>query len=81
MNPPTMTHISRPAISWKKRPTDNADVFWFYSGKPIIHLPTEADNRIATEQLFSLFDKQYPEDNVTLLPTELITRRSCGCNT
>src|SRR3972149_10423707 len=41
--------------------------------------PTEAVGRIAAEQLFSLFDKQSPE-GVTLLPTELIIRRSCGCN-
>jgi DNA-binding LacI/PurR family transcriptional regulator len=45
-----------------------------------VSAPTETVGRIAAEQLFSLFDKQYPED-VTLLPTELIIRRSCGCNT
>lgn len=45
-----------------------------------VSAPTETVGRIATEQLFSLFDKQYPEDDVTLLPTELIIRRSCGCN-
>ena len=45
-----------------------------------VSAPTEIVGRIAAEQLFSLFDKQYPED-VTLLPTELIIRRSCGCNT
>jgi LacI family transcriptional regulator len=44
-----------------------------------VSAPTENVGRIATEQLFSLLDKQYPED-VTLLPTELIIRRSCGCN-
>jgi len=44
-----------------------------------VSAPTETVGRIATEQLFSLFDKQSPE-GVTLLPTELITRRSCGCN-
>jgi DNA-binding LacI/PurR family transcriptional regulator len=44
-----------------------------------VSAPTETVGRIATEQLFSLFDKQFPE-GVTLLPTELITRRSCGCN-
>jgi DNA-binding LacI/PurR family transcriptional regulator len=44
-----------------------------------VSAPTEAVGRIATEQLFSLFDKQFPGD-ITLLPTELITRRSCGCN-
>jgi DNA-binding LacI/PurR family transcriptional regulator len=45
-----------------------------------VSAPTEAVGRIAMEQLFSLFDKQFPE-NITLLSTELITRRSCGCNT
>lgn len=40
---------------------------------------TESVGRIAAKQLFSIFDKQHPED-VTLLPTELIIRRSCGCN-
>jgi DNA-binding LacI/PurR family transcriptional regulator len=45
-----------------------------------VSAPTESVGRIAAEQLFSLFDKQFPED-VTLLPTELIIRRSCGCNT
>ncbi len=44
-----------------------------------VSAPTETVGRIAMERLFSLFDKQSPED-VTLLPTELITRRSCGCN-
>ena len=44
-----------------------------------VSAPTETVGRIAMEQLFSLFDKQFPED-VTLLPTKLITRRSCGCN-
>lgn len=43
-----------------------------------VSAPTETVGRIAAEQLFSLFDKQFPED-VTLLPTELIIRRSCGC--
>jgi LacI family transcriptional regulator len=44
-----------------------------------VSAPTETVGRIAAEQLFSLFDKQFPE-NVTLLATELIIRRSCGCN-
>lgn len=44
-----------------------------------VSAPTETVGRIATEQLFSLLDKQFLAD-VTLLPTELITRRSCGCN-
>jgi hypothetical protein len=46
----------------------------------IHRVPNEAVGRIAMEQLFSFFDKQFPED-ITLLPTELITRHSCGCNT
>jgi LacI family transcriptional regulator len=45
-----------------------------------VSAPTETVGRIAMEQLFSLFDKQFPGD-VTLLSTELIIRRSCGCNT
>ena len=45
-----------------------------------VSAPTEMVGRIATEQLFSLFDKQFPE-GITVLPTKLITRRSCGCNT
>lgn len=45
-----------------------------------VSAPTETIGRIATEQLFSLLDKQFFGD-VTLLPTELIIRRSCGCNT
>lgn len=44
-----------------------------------VSAPTEAVGRIAMEHLFSLFDKQFP-DEITLLPTKLITRRSCGCN-
>ncbi|MCE9645935.1 MAG: LacI family transcriptional regulator [Chloroflexi bacterium] len=44
-----------------------------------VSAPTETVGRIATEQLFSLFDQQIP-GGVTLLPTKLITRRSCGCN-
>src|SRR5688572_3269038 len=44
-----------------------------------VSAPTETVGRIAAERLFSLFDKQFPEDDVTLLPTELVIRRSCGC--
>ncbi|MCC7117981.1 MAG: LacI family DNA-binding transcriptional regulator [Anaerolineales bacterium] len=43
-----------------------------------VSAPTEAVGRIAAERLFSLFDKQSAE-GVTLLPTELIIRHSCGC--
>lgn len=41
--------------------------------------PTEEVGRIATEQLFSYFEQQFPTE-ATLLPTELIIRQSCGCN-
>jgi len=41
--------------------------------------PTEEVGKIAAEQLFSLFHQQFPKD-ITLLLTELIIRRSCGCN-
>jgi LacI family transcriptional regulator len=44
-----------------------------------VSAPTETVGRIAAERLFSLFDKQFQED-MTLLPTELIIRRSCGCS-
>ncbi|MBN8655222.1 MAG: LacI family DNA-binding transcriptional regulator [Anaerolineae bacterium] len=44
-----------------------------------VSAPTEKVGQIATEKLFSLFEEQFLED-VTLLPTELIIRRSCGCN-
>jgi LacI family transcriptional regulator len=45
-----------------------------------VSAPTETVGQIATERLFSLFDKQFFEGSI-LLPTKLITRRSCGCNT
>ncbi len=41
--------------------------------------PTEKVGQIAAEQLFSLLDQQFL-DGITLLPTELIIRRSCGCD-
>jgi len=44
-----------------------------------VSAPTEEVGRIAMEQLFSLFEKE-SSGEVTLLSTELITRRSCGCN-
>jgi len=43
-----------------------------------VSAPTQTVGRIAAERLFSLFDKQF-QDALTLLPTELIIRRSCGC--
>lgn len=41
--------------------------------------PTEDVGRIAAEKLFSIIEQQFPEE-LTLLPTELIFRHSCGCN-
>jgi DNA-binding LacI/PurR family transcriptional regulator len=44
-----------------------------------VRAPTEAVGRIATERLFGLLENK-PSDEVTMLPTEIIFRRSCGCN-
>jgi DNA-binding LacI/PurR family transcriptional regulator len=44
-----------------------------------VRAPTEEVGRIATERLFSLLDSQ-KSDEVVILPTEIIYRRSCGCN-
>ena len=43
-----------------------------------VRAPTEEVGRIATEQLFSLMDDPRLS-GMTVLPTELIIRRSCGC--
>jgi LacI family transcriptional regulator len=43
-----------------------------------VRAPTEAVGRIATERLFGLLENQ-PTDEVMILPTEIIFRRSCGC--
>lgn len=44
-----------------------------------VRAPTESVGRIATERLFGLLENQ-PSDEVMILPTEIIFRRSCGCN-
>jgi len=44
-----------------------------------VRAPTEQVGRIATERLFSLLNNEI-SDGVMLLPTEIIIRRSCGCN-
>ena len=44
-----------------------------------VRAPTEEVGRIAAEQLFQLIDEQHLS-GVTVLPTELIIRRSCGCH-
>ena len=43
-----------------------------------VRAPTEAVGRIAAERLFNLLENQ-TSDEVTILPTEIIFRRSCGC--
>jgi LacI family transcriptional regulator, galactose operon repressor len=43
-----------------------------------VHAPTEEVGRVAFRQLHRLLHKEEVED-LTLLPTELIIRQSCGC--
>ena len=43
-----------------------------------VRAPTEEVGRIATERLFGLLEN-HPSDEVVILPTEIIFRRSCGC--
>jgi LacI family transcriptional regulator len=43
-----------------------------------VRAPTESVGRIATERLFDLLENQQ-SDGAVILPTEIIFRRSCGC--
>jgi LacI family transcriptional regulator, galactose operon repressor len=43
-----------------------------------VRAPTERVGQIATERLFGLLEN-HPSNEVTILPTEIIFRRSCGC--
>ncbi len=43
-----------------------------------VRAPTESVGRIAAERLFDLLENQ-TTDEVVILPTEIIYRRSCGC--
>lgn len=43
-----------------------------------VRAPTEEVGRIAANQLFNLIEDK-PTEGITLLPTEIILRRSCGC--
>jgi DNA-binding LacI/PurR family transcriptional regulator len=43
-----------------------------------VRAPTEQVGRVAAQQLFRVLDNVIPE-RVTLLPTHIILRRSCGC--
>jgi len=44
-----------------------------------VRAPTEKVGRIATERLFGLLNNEI-SDGAMLLPTEIVIRRSCGCN-
>jgi len=44
-----------------------------------VRAPTESVGKIATERLFGLLENS-PSDEVIILPTEIIFRRSCGCH-
>ena len=44
-----------------------------------VRAPTETVGRIATERLFGLLENK-PSDEIVILPTEIIFRRSCGCD-
>ena len=52
---------------------------FLYPPLTTVRAPTESVGRIATERLFGLLDNQ-PSDEAVILPTEIIFRRSCGCN-
>jgi LacI family transcriptional regulator len=43
-----------------------------------VRAPTAKVGEVATERLFELLDN-HPSTEVTILPTEIIVRRSCGC--
>lgn len=43
-----------------------------------VRAPTESVGKIAVERLFGLLEN-HPSDEVVVLPTEIIFRRSCGC--
>ena len=43
-----------------------------------VRAPTEKVGQIATERLFGLLE-DHPSNEVIILPTEIIFRRSCGC--
>ena len=44
-----------------------------------VHAPTEEVGRVAGQQLLRLLRGQ-PADSMTILPTELVIRQSCGCS-
>jgi LacI family transcriptional regulator len=44
-----------------------------------VHAPTEEVGYVAGQQLLKILQNQ-PADRMTVLPTELVIRQSCGCN-
>jgi DNA-binding LacI/PurR family transcriptional regulator len=44
-----------------------------------VRAPTRKVGQIATERLFALLEN-HPTKDVLFLPTEIIFRRSCGCD-
>jgi DNA-binding LacI/PurR family transcriptional regulator len=43
-----------------------------------VRAPTERVGQIATQRLFDILENQ-ESDDALVLPTEIIYRRSCGC--
>jgi LacI family transcriptional regulator len=44
-----------------------------------VHVPSEEVGQVAACQLLNLI-KNEPFERMTLLPTEIVIRRSCGCS-
>jgi DNA-binding LacI/PurR family transcriptional regulator len=43
-----------------------------------VRAPTETVGKVAAERLFGLLEN-HPSEEVIILPTEIVFRRSCGC--
>jgi len=43
-----------------------------------VHAPTQDVGRVAAEQLINILNGEIP-DSLTLLPTQMVIRKSCGC--
>jgi DNA-binding LacI/PurR family transcriptional regulator len=57
---------------------EDVSVIGFDDPLTTVRAPTEKVGQIATERLFGLLE-EHPSDEVTILPTEIIFRHSCGC--
>lgn len=44
-----------------------------------VHAPTETVGRLAAERLFAILERQDVNEPAVILPTDIIYRRSCGC--